>query len=657
MPKAKFDGKRHSQNDAPLSNKLDQKAFVKQINNRISKFVGEIDELTIPDFGSSLFLGDTSHCVFHDANTIVASTIADRIKNQFERPNFSNDNVLKDACNRDWVAYEQELRRTNVGTLKGESRGDLYRGRDVISNILGRPKAFLYLCSKMDVSLGPGEQFISNQGDVSLFTKLDTISNWTVTYDCAPMAALVIASNRSFRTILNEKWFKPQKYKSGYKKNVVVLTDFAGYPNKVAYFAQRVLNEFFYSDYGKAHLLQHGARGSSVYKNREKRRFINIECLWNVIVQKLIGKGIRHRLKKSGNDLKFGQLLHQLRISDSSVSTEDWKNASDSIRTDRLELMLHPLIFKMMDAARSHYVMISHQDAGQNFKAYHPIEKFSSMGNGFTFELLTLVILAMARIHDAEATVYGDDLICNNEVADKVIKSCQAAGFTLNDKKSFTAKPLRESCGSFYLDGYGYITCYDVQWSSNVAQAFITINKFGRILADNASWNHPLKELIKSLHEDLLSMVNPCFMGPRNIIKDLPDWVECDNARARQMRSRICARFFKKERVVAGKLMAAWQYDNHCCVAYVPVLPKFYKLKAVRDKDVKSLALTYAYLKDCTVTDMMMRNNDTIDCVKFTKVIIKEDGHSIRAVTARMITREDASTPLGDLTPLKKKKY
>ena len=494
MPKAKFDKRQPSQMVIPLRTKAEQKAFVKTFNNRISRFVGEMNELTIPDFGAGLYRSDDNNCVFYDANTIVASTVANRIKNNFERPDFANANVLKDKCNRDWVAYEQELRETNFGTLDGESRGDLYRGRDIIRDILGSPKGFISLCSRMEASFGPGEQFISNRGDVSFLTKLDDVSKWTVTPDCAPMAALVIASNRGFRKVLIENWFKPQKYKSGYRKSVVVLTDFKGYPKKIAYFAQRVLNDFFYSDYGKSHLLQHGARGSSVYKNVEKRRFINIECLWNVVIQQMIGKGIRHRLKESGNDLQFGQQLHKIRIQQSDVSTEDWKNASDSVRTDRLKVLLHPFIFKVMDAARSHYVMISHQDKGQHFKAYHPIEKFSSMGNGFTFELLTLVILAMARIHDAEATVYGDDLICSNTSADKVIKSCQAAGFTLNEKKSFTRKPLRESCGGFYLDNYGYITCYDIRWSSHIADTFITINKFGRIVSDNPNWCHPLKE-------------------------------------------------------------------------------------------------------------------------------------------------------------------
>ena len=641
MPKAKFDKKHQPKVDVPLSTKADQAQFIKFINGRVARFTENMNELTIPDFGSGLYGGDSSYSVFHDANTIIASTIADRISNKFEKPDFANTDVLKDKCNDDWVTFEQGLKTTRFESLSGESRGDLYRARDIIGGILGKPKKFLYICSQMDVSLGPGEQFISNQGDVSLFSKLDDISKWTVTRDCAPMAALVIASNRSFRNILIQKWFKPMKYKSGYKKNVVVLKEFANYPKVIAYFAQRVLNEFFESDYGESHLLQHGARGASVYKNVEKRRFINIECLWNVIVQKLFGLAIRKCLsgKKSDehrNDMQFGQQKHYRRISMSNVSTIDWENASDSNRTDRLRVLLHPLIFKAMDASRSHFVMVTHRDKGQNFKAYHPVEKFSSMGNGFTFELLTLTILALARIHDPEASVYGDDLICDNSVVDKVISSCQAAGFKLNLKKSFIAKPLRESCGGFYLNGFGYITCYDITWSSNVSDAFITINKIGRIIAENVGWVHPLRNLLEELHCDLLSKVNPCFMGPRHYLRDLPLWVECDNARNRQMRSSSCKRF-SKERVVADKLMDMWQYDSKCCITYVPVMPKFVKIKAVRDKDIKSLALIYAYLKDCTVTDMMLRNNSPITRLEFTKVIITENGSGIRAATAKMV--------------------
>lgn len=639
MPKAKFDKKRDSQNRALLQNAADQQTFIKNFNEKVYSFVGELHELKIPDFGASLYGGDSHSCVFHNSDTIVAATIADRITNKFERPDFNITDTLKSECNESWVKFEQELRDTSLATLSLESRGDLYRGRDIIRDILGPPKAFLSLVLRQQIDLGPGEQFLSKQGDVSLFTKLNDINSWTVTRDCAPMAALIIASNRGFRTILNEKFFKPSKYKKGYKKPVVTLDNFQGYPREVAYFAERVLSEFFYSKYGELHLLQHGARGTSVYKNAKARRFINIECLWNVIVQQMYGKAIRSRLKTSGNDLQHGQSLHKLLISSNDWSTCDWKNASDSSRTDRLRVLLHPMIFNGLDDARSHFVMITHQEDGQYFKAYHPIEKFSSMGNGFTFELLTLAILAMARIHDDKASVYGDDLICSSKVAHKVVKSVVSAGFTLNMKKTFIQTPLKESCGAFHLQSYGYITCYDVKWCSTIADCFVTINKFGRIIADNPKWNHRLKDKISMLYGNLLAMVNPCFMGPRNRILDLPPWVECENARTRQMRSSSCKRFHK-ERVLVGKISDMWHTDADWCVTLVPELPKFIKLEAVRNSDVKSTALIYTYLKDCRVSDMMLRNHSPVKQVKFVKVLISADGNSIRAATARSIIRD-----------------
>lgn len=655
MPKAKFDVSKPKQGHL-LSTESEQSAFVKKFNNRVDRFVGEMNEFKIPDFGSTLFDDNGSYCVFNDNNTIISSTIAGRISSKFERPNFASTSLLKDKCSRDWINFEQHLQDTRLESASLEQRGDLYRGRDYIAGVLGSPKAFLKLVADMTIDLGPGEQFVSKQGDVSLFTKLDTISAWTVTRDCAPMAALVIASNRGFRRILIEKWFKPKKYEVNYRRPVVQLTTFAGYPKDVAYFAERVLNEFFYSEYGETHLLQHGARGTSVYKNLKERRFINIECLWNVICQQLIGKGIRHRLKKvANNDLQFGQWRHKRRIRLPGNTTADFSKASDSNRTDRLRVLLHPLIFNVMDAARSHFVLITSQDASERSKAYYPIEKFSSMGNGFTFELLTLTILGMARIYDPTASVYGDDLICDDKVADKVISSCRAAGFELNPKKSFVRVPLRESCGGFYLDNYGYITCYDVKWSTSIADCFLTINKIGRIVSRNESWSHSLKDSLRDLHCDLLSMVKPCFMGPPNYQDDLPLWVEVENARNRQMRSSTC-KTFSKERVLAGKIATLWQYSNEFCVTYVPHRPKSIKLKAVRHADVKSVSLMYTYLKDCRVSDMMMRVHDIdgkIPVMQWKRIIIFACGGGIHAGTARMIIQANQkSQPIPDIDDL-----
>jgi len=92
----------------------------------------------------------------------------------------------------------------------------------------------------------------------------------------------------------------------------------------------------------------------------------------------------------------------------------------------------------------------------------HLYELFSSMGNGFTFELESLVFFCLASSVCAvleipeDVTVYGDDIILPTEAVSLLSEVLSFCGFEFNSAKSFwsTSGPLfRESCGRHYLDG------------------------------------------------------------------------------------------------------------------------------------------------------------------------------------------------------------
>jgi len=95
-------------------------------------------------------------------------------------------------------------------------------------------------------------------------------------------------------------------------------------------------------------------------------------------------------------------------------------------------------------------------------KWYH-LEKFSSMGNGFTFELETLIFsAAVSAVYEmkglvctfgVDASVYGDDIIVRTEAAADVIAALKYIGFTTNSDKTFLNGYFRESCGGDYFNG------------------------------------------------------------------------------------------------------------------------------------------------------------------------------------------------------------
>jgi len=92
------------------------------------------------------------------------------------------------------------------------------------------------------------------------------------------------------------------------------------------------------------------------------------------------------------------------------------------------------------------------------------LEKFSSMGNGYTFELETLLFAAISStalqmvggkgVLGDDLYVYGDDIIVPSEHSQSVIAALRFCGFTTNADKTFVAGPFRESCGGDFFCGH-----------------------------------------------------------------------------------------------------------------------------------------------------------------------------------------------------------
>jgi hypothetical protein len=81
--------------------------------------------------------------------------------------------------------------------------------------------------------------------------------------------------------------------------------------------------------------------------------------------------------------------------------------------------------------------------------------KFSSMGNGCTFTLETLVFGAACKALGSELfSVYGDDICIEADLYDELVALLGYCGFVVNEEKSFSKGPFRESCGSDYFEGH-----------------------------------------------------------------------------------------------------------------------------------------------------------------------------------------------------------
>lgn len=214
-----------------------------------------------------------------------------------------------------------------------------------------------------------------------------------------------------------------------------------------------------------------GNRWSTVPKNNLKDRSICLEPLCNMLVQRAVGLGIRTCLKdKLGIDLDFLADVHRNKICDPNVATIDLSDCSDAISIRLVSYLLPKRVLNKVLACRSDMTLGPDDN-------YYVVNKVSSMGNGFTFDLMTLILTALTRSFDSTATVFGDDIICQNHCAVDVVDNLRIAGFIVNVEKTYINSDYRESCGSHFIDEIGYLTIFDLRWLKSPHDLVVACNK------------------------------------------------------------------------------------------------------------------------------------------------------------------------------------
>jgi hypothetical protein len=140
------------------------------------------------------------------------------------------------------------------------------------------------------------------------------------------------------------------------------------------------------------------------------------------------------------------------------LATVDLSSASDSISKQLVFDMLPFEWWSLLDDLRVKSTIIEDPSVGGSIS--HEMEMFSSMGNGFTFELESLLFYAITRVVCWKSgvrgtiSVYGDDIIAPSKIVPRLKQLFHFIGFTVNAKKSYWRSPFRESCGKHYHNGF-----------------------------------------------------------------------------------------------------------------------------------------------------------------------------------------------------------
>ena len=246
-----------------------------------------------------------------------------------------------------------------------------------------------------------------------------------------------------------------------------------------------------FTRFGIAHVVG-GSRLTFAKKELEISRVINTEASIDMLFQLGLGACMNGVLLDFYNiDMSkqpnINRALARLGSVDGSNATTDLKSASDSISVSFARWYLPPKIFQSLNAVRSKVIGLPQEHGGGELD----LNIFSTMGNGFTFPLQTLIFASLVKAvyrsyglptdcsEYPHFSVFGDDIICVKQVYHTLHEVLRFCGFTVNDAKSFNSGSFRESCGEDYFRGWNIRSVF-VKELSQDAHVYSLFNRLTR---------------------------------------------------------------------------------------------------------------------------------------------------------------------------------
>jgi hypothetical protein len=190
-------------------------------------------------------------------------------------------------------------------------------------------------------------------------------------------------------------------------------------------------------------------------------------------------KAVRECVKRNGyitmcdtTSQEQNRELARLGSIDGSYATIDLSSASDSI-SEALEKMVFPNDYlNVINSLRCAYVE-------GTYDGKHTIRRVMQMaltsGAGLTFDNESVLFLAIAIVatdycrafgvkNPKKPSVFGDDIIVDDRVAETAIQFLELLGFTVNHDKTFSSTQVdgyyRESCGEEFFNGIRVSSLY-----------------------------------------------------------------------------------------------------------------------------------------------------------------------------------------------------
>jgi hypothetical protein len=375
-----------------------------------------------------------------------------------------------------WLNAEIKCEETNerLGSLRKEELPQfIWRAKELIFRVLGEltAKKLMYILDSGNH--GPGSTLSSNGNRVTEYYKYLDLP-YTVTESAKPYAYAAISQSPRWLEFLES---------SGRRKEVPP-------PHASrAYRELQILNECVE--------VVDSDKVTFVPKDVKTDRPIAVGASLNIFLQLGVKTYLERRLALFGVDLTDQQRNQDLAfagskfsfvdgsVNENQFSTIDLASASDTISNELVKLLLPPEWYAFLDDLRHKSGVVD----GELFI----YEKFSAMGNGFTFPLESLIFWAVSKAaievqgytcHVRDIAVFGDDIIVRFKHAQSVIQALTWCGFEVNKEKSFLDGYFKESCGADYFKGYNVRPFYlkrEVITHADIYHICNSITLIGRI--------------------------------------------------------------------------------------------------------------------------------------------------------------------------------
>lgn len=174
---------------------------------------------------------------------------------------------------------------------------------------------------------------------------------------------------------------------------------------------------------------------------------------------------------------------------DGSFGTIDLTSASDYISEQLFRSVVPncPLKTMMLDTRDKLAVLPDGSEVA--------LKMMSTMGNGFTFAMQTVIFASVVRAvyhvmgfpcvcPRTQFGVFGDDIIVRREAYNFTVKMLHKLGFRVNVGKSFNTGQFRESCGHDYYAGHNVRGVY-IRSLETHQEVYSAVNRLTRWSADH----------------------------------------------------------------------------------------------------------------------------------------------------------------------------